>query len=1013
MADVDAGDVHALSQRPQHLVSLISIDDDASGEELQVIWEVEPGTRVIDKPQLPVIDPENLDDPAKLDALLNAVRWGAVTRADRRQLQAPFRSGVEIETYQLEPLVRALDMPRTSLLIADDVGLGKTIEAGLVAQELLLRHRARTVLVVCPAPLQVQWQDEMAEKFGLDFRIVNRELLTQLRKRRGVDANPFTHHPRLIVSIDWLKGPLGMRLLREATGEIPQLPRAFDLLIVDEVHNCAPSGATDRYAVDTLRTAAVRRLADHCEHKLFLSATPHNGYPNSFQALLELLDPHRFARGVQPTDDALAQVLVRRLKSEITNEDGTSRFPRRVIEPLEVNYSDEEREAYALLLHYAELRQHRLTGGATGVANDLVITLLKKRFFSSPRAFALTLQRHRRSLHARAGNQSDARQLSGLALLKRYQERLSGEIVETDDTELIDNALDAAALADPAEGPSAEELTVLERLGAWADQAGNRVDARTQRLIDWVTSVVRDGNKWTDERVILFTEYRDTQNYLQEMLAAHGIAGEAVKVLNGDTDPEQRERIKQEWQEPPDRFPARVLLATDAASEGISLQRQCHRLAHVEIPWNPNRLEQRNGRVDRHGQQADEVLIYHFASTGWQQAAPTQGRELESDLAFLARVAHKVDQIRRDLGSAGPVIGQQIEAVMLGRQGGLDDHAIERRRSNARLVQTQRTLSERVQRLRDELDASRATLHVSPETIEQVVTVALDLAGQPGLEAAGDGLFRVPALTEGWAAATEGIDHPLTGKPRPITFDPRQLKGSDVVFVHLGHPLVQRAVALLRAELWDRDGHLSRVTVRRGDVDRRTAIAHARLVITGSAGHRLHEEVIEAALAETADGRWERLDVKPTEAAAAAIDLNDHVEGNVASDLATRFEGAQRQLQTALDARANDRATQLRKTLALRARDDAADVRAVGEELIRSIKEGPLKEADGEQPMLFTADELKQRDADLDALRRRVERMPCEIADEVDEIARRYQDPVIRLFPAAVTLVVPSTEANR
>jgi hypothetical protein len=198
----------------QHLVSLVSVEDDATGEELEVIWEIEPGTSVIERAELPEIAGGAVDDPAELDAFLDAVRWGAVTSADHRSLQAPFRSGIVIEDYQLEPLVRALRSPRTNLLIADDVGLGKTIEAGLVVQELLLRHRARTALVVCPASLQLQWRDEMREKFGLEFRIVDRELLGQLRRSRGVGANPFAHFPRLIVSIDWLKGGCCARCCR-------------------------------------------------------------------------------------------------------------------------------------------------------------------------------------------------------------------------------------------------------------------------------------------------------------------------------------------------------------------------------------------------------------------------------------------------------------------------------------------------------------------------------------------------------------------------------------------------------------------------------------------------------------------------------------------------------------------------------------------------------------------------------------------------------------------------------
>lgn len=295
--------VESLSQsyqhsQSQHLVALASVEDDDLGEELQVIWEVEPGVKVTERNALPV--PVGFDAPERLDTFLNAVRWGAVSSADIKSLQAPFRSGVEMEDYQLDPVVRAIQMPRANLLIADDVGLGKTIEAGLVCQELIIRHRARKILIICPAALQVQWRDQMRDKFGLEFRIVDSTLLKDLRRQRGLHVNPWTHFPRLITSIDFLKRERPLRLFSEVlppNGE-PTYPRKFDLLIVDEAHNVAPSGK-GQYATDSQRTLALRRLAPHFEHKLFLSATPHNGYSESFTALLELLDNQRFARGVK------------------------------------------------------------------------------------------------------------------------------------------------------------------------------------------------------------------------------------------------------------------------------------------------------------------------------------------------------------------------------------------------------------------------------------------------------------------------------------------------------------------------------------------------------------------------------------------------------------------------------------------------------------------------------------------------------------------------------------------
>jgi len=148
----------------QHLVCLASVEDDALGEELRVIWEVEPAARVLEKVALP--EPTGFDDPDRLDAFLDAVRWGAASTADVKNIQAPFRAGIDIEDYQLDPVVRAIQMPRANLLVADDVGLGKTIESGMVILELILRHRANRVLVVCPASLQVQWKDQCGTGSG-------------------------------------------------------------------------------------------------------------------------------------------------------------------------------------------------------------------------------------------------------------------------------------------------------------------------------------------------------------------------------------------------------------------------------------------------------------------------------------------------------------------------------------------------------------------------------------------------------------------------------------------------------------------------------------------------------------------------------------------------------------------------------------------------------------------------------------------------------------------------------
>ena len=232
--------------RISHVVELQALDEDRLGEALSVVWELEVGHTVTPAQGLPeTIHPEAFDEPDRLAGFIDAMRWGAVTSADPNRYQAPFWSGVNVEAYQLEPLRRALAAPRTNLLLADDVGLGKTIEAGLVIQELLLRHRARTAVVVCPPSLSLKWQDEMRDKFGLDFTIVNSDLMAQVRRTHGLHANPFLMFPRVIVSMAWLPQVRAQRLLRDvyAQASNPKSGKqfAFDILVVDEAHHVAPA----------------------------------------------------------------------------------------------------------------------------------------------------------------------------------------------------------------------------------------------------------------------------------------------------------------------------------------------------------------------------------------------------------------------------------------------------------------------------------------------------------------------------------------------------------------------------------------------------------------------------------------------------------------------------------------------------------------------------------------------------------------------------------------------------
>lgn len=1015
VADHDAGS--------QHVVSLISVEDDGVVADLDVVWEVEPGTDILETATLPAPEVGRFDDPARLAAFLDAVRWGAVTSVDSAALQAPFRSGIQIEDYQLDPVVRSLQMPRVNLLVADDVGLGKTIEAGLVIQELLLRHRARTVLVVCPASLCVKWQAEMSEKFGLDFQIVDSAMLRQLRRSRGVGANPFRVHPRLIVSIDWLKRPRAMGLLREVLpASSHTYPRRFDLLVIDEVHQCAPSGR-GKYAVDSQRTTAIRAVAPHFEHRLFLSATPHNGYTESFTALMELLDPQRFAVGVLPKPEVLAESIVRRLKDDIVNPDGSRRFAERKIVPLEVDFPDEEVVIHDALRRYTELRREAaIKRGSKGTA-DLVTLLLKKRLFSSPAAFASTLQLH-----------IDSLERSGAAVSERRVAELFNRLDEefADDDELLEAEEEAVTAAARADGEvTTEQRELLQQMQKWSALNRRRATAKEHRLIQWVLETCcptqKNGTRvWNDERVIIFTEYRATQLYLQELFEAAGLGGERLELLYGGMDTDTRERIKGEFQHHPSKKPVRILLATDAASEGIDLQRHCHRLVHIEIPFSPTKLEQRNGRVDRHGQPASEVLIHHFVAKGWEQARPDEWKNvadgsLEADLGFLSLIAKKVDTIRDDIGAAGQVLAEQIEAHMLGRSATPNAAAAPDKGKAARaLNKLERDLRDRIAKLRDQLDESMAELRLSPASVQRVVSTALDLSNQPPLipttlEWHGEKhlVFEAPQFTRSWASSTRDLYDPIDDVVRPLTFDHELAAGADdVVLAHLNHRLVAQSMRTLRAEIWSSgaDVRMGRVSARTGGpgLDDLGVVAYARLVLVGGDGRRLHEEII-AAGGRIRKGSYARWNIGETDTALTNATFTA-VGAAAEAHIAAVWPKVVDSVFSALETRAKDRVESLQRRLAEREEADVAAITSVLGDLRDTIG-AKLHEMTGEQYGQLTLDlrpeERDQFDRNAEALQRRLDEIPDEIDREVAALRERYATPTSRLFPAAVEFLVP------
>lgn len=998
---------------PQHCLTLASIDEDSLGEELEVIWEIEPGAHIIERAGLPSVT--GRDETERLEAFLDAVRWGAATNADRGFLQAPFRSGVSIEDFQLDPLVRAIDMARANLLIADDVGLGKTIEAGLVIQELLLRHRARTVMIVCPASLQEKWRSEMLEKFGLEFQIVNTDYVKELRRNRGIHANPWTSYPRLIVSVDWLKSGEPLRTLRDVLPAHASYPRKFDILVVDEAHNVAPAGSA-HYALESQRTRLIRRIAPHFQHRLFLTATPHNGYTESFTSLLELLDDQRFSRNILPDEKQLSQVMIRRLKTDLVDNEGKPLYPKRNLQALSVPFSDDERAIHQTLDAYCKSREQ--TSREAGFAGTkFVNSLLKKRLFSSPAAFASTLEKHFATLNS----DKPARKIDSMA------ERILRKAIQKAEEDYADDGQAEAAQEEAVEEASKraapltdEERRLLDRMRDWAHKNAQRADSKARAIVDWIGANLKTSGEWNDRRVILFTEYRTTHQWLHQILAANEFGGDRLAVIHGGMDHEEREVVKAAFQTNPKDAPVRILLATDAASEGIDLQNYCNCMIHIEIPYNPNVMEQRNGRIDRHGQRHDEVLIWHPVDGGAANEDSLGGHKDD-----IIRALRKLEAMREDMGSVNPVIAPQMAGLIEGKRRELDTREAEARAAKAkRFVRAERQLKERIARLHERLQETQKDFHLTPDRICAAVKVGLALAEKPPLVAVelegapSETVFEMPALTGSWARCMEGLRHPYTGKLRPITFDHAVAKNrDDVVLIHLNHRLVQMCLRLMRAEVWAQDDvkKLNRVDVRTVPdtvLDEPAVVLVSRLVITGGNHHRLHEELTVAGgyLKEGGFAREQRV-TQVNEWLAAASDCD--ISQSIFDGIAGRFSKQEEALLQTVEARSRDRLRNLQSTLENRKEQEIKNIRTVLSELAKAIEAELKKDTEPQQLALFSEDERLQVRRDTDALRARLARIPAEETEEIAAIEQRYDGFAARTFPVAIIFLLPKSQLQK
>lgn len=1031
-------------------VELVCLDDDDPGRRLDVLWDLELGAQALAPEERGLGRPDRLDPPEQFGAYLHALRWNAASAADASRFQAPFRAGIEHLSHQLTPLMKALELPRANLFIADDVGLGKTIEAGLVMQELILRQQADFVLIACPASICLQWQAEMRRRFGLHFEVMTRAFVAHRRQQRGFGVNPWTTHHRFIVSHALVRRPEYreplLQLLRD------RLPKS--LFVLDEAHVAAPA-TRSRYAVDSETTETVRDLARRFDNRLFLSATPHNGHSNSFSALLEILDPVRFTRGVPvrgKTD--LAPIMVRRLKRDLKRL-GIERMPDRVLVQIDLVGEDGRwscrelrpgsepivADLGAANLHDLDLarglaRYTELCAPDKGVGR-LPFIRLQQRLLSSPEAFAESLEVHAAAVRRQGGVRVKATPPAPLA-------DLDPDLFGPTD-EALQAESDAALAAESAlVSPSEEATRLLGELQGLAERARRAPDAKVRALLAWMRRhlcpAIGGGagtREWTDRRVILFTEWADTKRYLvdllREAIADTDRAEERIASFSGGLGDAAREEIQRRFNAPPAEDPLRILVATDAAREGINLQAYCADLFHIDLPWNPGRLEQRNGRIDRTLQLQPEVRCHYFIYPD---------RPEDHVLATLVR---KIDVVQRELGSLGSVLLEEMDEILARgiRPGTANDlDSVGRDRSTRAVddeLEAARTdeaaLREDVVRAGRRYESSRQALEVSPEALRHVVDVGLRLAGTPGLIEDGrdDGRprFRLPELDRSWDVTLDTL-RPARPRdesfydwrrrpPLPVTFSPVGRLTGDLEQLHLAHPFTKRVLDRFLAQGFSAHDLRRVAAIIDPDAGQARAIGYARLTLFSPSAARLHDEIV--AVAATWDGSEEGAAALEIEGTAAVSTLIKMIEARlvtgssgpnprIVDTVGAAADRLMKSLWPALEDEADARAVAARNGLTSRAREEADGMRKLLERQRQAIRK-ELKDL-AQRPLFpegATSEDAREQERQLardrEHMQRRTDAIATEIEREPAAIEALYEVRLTRLTPVGLVVSWP------
>jgi superfamily II DNA or RNA helicase len=712
-------------------------------------------------------------------------------------------TGIQVLPHQLEAVYeRMLPQVMLRFLLADDPGAGKTIMAGLLMKELRLRDIIERALVVCPAPLTIQWQDELASKFDERF-----ELMTSDKIRGTLSTNPWHEHQRCIVSMDLAKRPEVREKLLEAD---------WDIVIVDEAHKCSARTDAGEKVTKTQRYQLVERLSPKTERLLLLTATPHQGNKDQFEHFLRLLEEDQFVD--LERDKKLIQLegnpwYLRRMKEDLKNFDGSKIFTDRHARTQEFELDGPELRLYREVTDYINVFLPRVTGKKAQMFAFTRI-VFQRRLASSLAAIASTLvRRHKRlsEMLAEVEALPASERAQKLEQFRLIDLGLVDDESELDDEteEAQDELIQSVVVAETIERLR-EEVVELSRLVSIARDTlalgkEEKLDALKRCLDRAEFAELKDGRG----KLLIFTEHKDTLSHLVEKLEGWRYT---TTTIHGGLSPQERKERERTFQREAENGGAQICVATEAAGEGINLQ-FCHLMINYDMPWNPMRLEQRMGRIHRIGQTRD-VYVFNFAATNTIEGM------------IVARLLEKLAQIRDTLGDrVFDVIGELLKLNDVNLEELLREAAYKERDLSEALSKIEQIDPERLKEYEEATGIALAKSSVDlrrirgedwrseerrlmPEFVEGFFVNAADKAGLQ-LDRRADGLWRadhVPApLRADNLASVQKLGRSDARYPK-FTFQKEQARESkhlDSELMSPGHRLFAAVDEVLNGKVAD------------------------------------------------------------------------------------------------------------------------------------------------------------------------------------------------------------------